>query len=373
MKLSNPFVISGYRGPEYFCDRVTETERLCTIVRNEGHVTLLAPRRYGKTGLIHNAFARLRQEDGYETFYVDVFGTQNLAEFTSALAHAVIGRLDTPLEKVTGAAKRLMQGLRPTLSYDETSGKPTLSFEISAEAAHQTLERVFAYLAEHDRRTVIAIDEFQQVADYPEKGVEAQLRSLVQFSPAQFVFAGSKQHLMREMFTSPKKPFFQSTTLLPLDVIGEDVYCEFAQRFFAAAGRRLSRAVFEAIYRRFDGITWYVQALLWNFYARGGDAVEVSEVDEMVRARVEDNEYDSQRLLALLPDGARRLLKAIACEGVVKAPQSGAFIAAYGLRAASSVKVSLEMLIDKELVYPGKAGYVVYDRLMAEYLRRMRD
>ncbi len=52
MKLSNPFVISGYRGPEYFCDRVTETERLCTIVRNEGHVTLLAPRRYGKTGAI---------------------------------------------------------------------------------------------------------------------------------------------------------------------------------------------------------------------------------------------------------------------------------------------------------------------------------
>ena len=28
------------------------------------------------------------------------------------------------------------------------------------------------------------------------------------------------------------------------------------------------------------------------------------------------------------------------------------------------------MLIDKELVYPGKTGYVVYDRLLAEYLRR---
>ena len=114
-------------------------------------------------------------------------------------------------------------------------------------------------------------------------------------------------------------------------------------------------------------------ALLGDFYARGGDAVEVSEVDEMVWARVQDNEYDSQRLLTLLPDGARRLLKAIACEGVVKAPQSGAFISAYGLRAASSVKVSLEMLIDKELVYPGKTGYVVYDRLMAEYLRHEKD
>ena len=110
-----------------------ETKRLCALVRNESNVTLLAPRRYGKTGLIFNVFERLRAKENYETIYVDVFGTQNLAEFTSALAHEVIGRFDTPLEKLSGAAKRLVQGLRPTFSYD-ASGSPTFSFDVAAAA-----------------------------------------------------------------------------------------------------------------------------------------------------------------------------------------------------------------------------------------------
>ena len=43
----------------------------------------------------------------------------------------------------------------------------------------------------------------------------------------------------------------------------------------------------------------------------------------------------------------------------------------YRLRAASSVKTSLKMLLDKELVYRGSEGYVIYDRFFAEYLRSL--
>lgn len=369
MAQGNPFVLGGYRGPEYFCDRVEETAALCRALRNDGNVTLLSPRRYGKTGLIMNAFRRLGEEGGWNTIYVDIFGTQNLADFTRVLANAVVGRLDTPLEKLGGAARRLIRGVRPTLTYDEASGRPALSFDIAAGHAAGTLEEVFAYLAERDRRTVVAIDEFQQIGNYPEKGVEATLRGLVQFSPARFVFSGSKQHLMREMFTSPKRPFYQSTAMLPLDVIPEEPYWEFASRFFRDAGRRLGRDVFSALYRRFDGITWYVQAFLWDFYASGGDVTDAAQLDEAVRQRVAANEYDQQRLLDILPDGARRLLRAVAAEGCVKTPQSGTFIARHALRAASSVKTSLKMLVEKELLYPDRDGYVVYDRLLAEYLR----
>ena len=369
MKLNNPFVLTGYRGPEYFCDRVAETKKLCSAIRNESNVTLLAPRRYGKTGLIRNVFEHLSKDGAYETIYVDVFGTQNLAEFTKRLADAVLGRLDSPLEKMGSAARRLIQGVRPSLSYDETSGRPSLSFEISDAQAPKTLEQIFTYLAEHDRRTVIAIDEFQQICNYPEKGVEATLRSYVQFVPAHFIFAGSKQHIMRDMFTSPKRPFYQSTLMMPLDVIGEKPYYDFAQHFFANAGRRLDKQVFHELYSRFDGITWYLQALLWDLYASGDDVTDVRQVEESIRQRVMANEYDEQRVLELLPDGARRLVKAVALEHCVTAPQSGAFIAKHNLRAASSVKTSLNMLVDKEILYPGREGYVVYDRLFAEFLR----
>ena len=174
---------------------------------------------------------------------------------------------------------------------------------------------------------------------------------------------------MREMFSSPKRPFYQSSMMMPLDVIDEDAYYDFAARFFQKAGRKLDRDVFGVLYRRFDGITWYVQALLWDFYSSGEDISKPLQLDDAVRQRVMSNEYDQQRLISILPDGAQRLMKAIAKERLVKAPQSSGFISKYGLRAASSVKTSLDMLVDKELVYRDKDGYVVYDRFLAEYLK----
>lgn len=334
-------------------------------------MTLLSPRRYGKTGLIQHAFERLERENGYKTIYLDIFSTQNLSEFTTVLAQAVIGRLDTPIEKVGGAARRLIQMLRPTLTLDEGNGLPQLSLRIADDLVPKTLDEIFAYLGEHESRTVIAIDEFQQIREYPEKGVEALLRSKVQFCPAQFIFAGSKQHLMRDMFTSPKMPFYQSTTMMPLGVIDEEPYYEFASGFFKAAGRTLSREVFSALYRRFDGITWYVQALLWDFYATGADVTGLSDLDAAVDARVKAGEYDQQQILELLPDGARRLLLAVARERIVEEPQSGDFIARHALRAASSVRTSLKMLLDKQMLYRDQRGYMVYDRILGEYLARL--
>ena len=45
MKLDNPFLIRGYAGPEYFCDRVAETQKLVSAISNGRDVTLVAARR----------------------------------------------------------------------------------------------------------------------------------------------------------------------------------------------------------------------------------------------------------------------------------------------------------------------------------------
>lgn len=58
---------------------------------------------------------------------------------------------------------------------------PKFSFDIAPSTAETTLKEVFAYLRSKERRVVVAIDEFQQIAKYPEKGIEALLRSEIQF------------------------------------------------------------------------------------------------------------------------------------------------------------------------------------------------
>ena len=89
---ANPFVISGYHGPNWFCDRLLETKRLISFVKNGNNVTLFALRRLGKTGLIHHVFHQLAAAKKTACIYVDIFSTKSLKEFTNQLATAVYNR-----------------------------------------------------------------------------------------------------------------------------------------------------------------------------------------------------------------------------------------------------------------------------------------
>ena len=371
MEPRNPFLVSGYHSPEYFCDRKTETAELVSAIHNDRNVTLVAPRRMGKSGLIKNMFNRLSAEGEYKCAYVDVFGTQSLADFVRAFASGVFASFETSFDKVVRMASTFLKGFRPTVTVD-AFGSQTYSFDVSVASAESTLSGMFDYIESRKFRTVVAFDEFQQVAGYPESGVEAMLRSRIQFLTGhQFVFAGSRQHVMSEMFVSAKRPFYHSTQMMPIGPIDPNAYFEFAACHFAKAGVKLDRNVFSYAYDRFDGVTWYVQAVMNRLYELGVKRPTSANVNEVVKGLVDGNAYEYETILGGCPDGAARLLKAIAAEGCVAEITGGEFIARHGLKAASSVKAALKTLSDLDLVYRTDSGYIVYDRMFGIWLSRL--
>ena len=187
-----------------FCDRVKETKRLIGALENGRNVTLIAPRRYGKTGLIHHVFNTMSPE--VQCLYLDIYALKNLTEFSKAFATAVVGMLDMPIEKVLSSIAGFFTSCRLTIVPQE-DGTSKFSFDIQLDQAEATLDEAFAYLKRRGRNVVIAIDEFQQILEFPETGTEALLRGYVQSVPdVRFVFAGSRHHLMGEMFMSAKHP-----------------------------------------------------------------------------------------------------------------------------------------------------------------------
>lgn len=329
----------------------------------------MAPRRYGKTGLVRNVFHSLPSE--YATVYLDIYSTRNLEEFTQALANAVIGALDSAADKALAAIGKFFKSVRPTVTADGNGGA-TFSLAIDRGAEESTLNGVFDYIASKDRRVVVAIDEFQQILEYPETGTEALLRSRIQFMQnANFIFSGSRHHIMGEMFTSPRHPFYQSTDILSLGVISPDSYFAFAKGFFDAADRGISEDAFDSLYRQFDGVTWYVQSVLNRIWSEGGDFASERDVENAVDGIVDDRALTFHDLFQAQTEVGKSILLAIASERVVPEITAGAFLARHGLASASSVRSALPNLVNTDLVYRREDGYVVYDYFFAEYLRRM--
>lgn len=372
MKPNNPFLISGYIGPEYFCDRVVETAKIIDALHNERNVTLIAPRRMGKTGLIRHVFHHLNeQEPEMVTLYMDIFATQSLTDFVKLFANTVLGKLDTVPQKAFNRIGQFIRSCRPVFTFDELTGTPKVTIDISPSDEENTLKEIFDYLASSEKRCCIAIDEFQQIAEYDEQGVEALLRSYIQFLPnVTFIFSGSKKHVLQEMFTSAKRPFYQSTQIITIDAIDKESYFGFAISKFADNNVEFPKPFFDAIYDKYEGHTWYMQVILNRLYGynQNVDSELVAFATEQI---ISEFSYSYVDLLRAYSSGNVKLLKAIAQEGSVKEVLAGSFIAKYQLRAASSVNTSLKKLHDNELIYLTDKGYIVYDCFMAEWLRSL--
>ena len=374
MKLENPFPEYGYFGPEYFCDREQETEELIDALVNGSNVTLMAPRRIGKTGLISHAFERMKARDkNVRCFYVDIFSTKTFNQMVQFIANAVIGKLDSPSQSVMRKLNNFVSALRPTMSQDPITGMPTFSVSVTSERARDTLQQVFEYMKESGRQCYLAIDEFQQVSRYTEIGADAFIRSIIQFVPnVHIIFSGSQQHLLADMFMSPEHPFFNSSQIMTIGTIDTNAYRTFANSFFAQQKREMSEETFIYLYDMVDGQTWYVQKILNRLYRTPKGKLDQDAVFRATDKILHEQEINYQSNYNLLTENQAQLLTAIACEGKVNAPTSLDFILRHQLPAPSSIKMALKSLQDKEfLFYDAKQGYMVYDRFFGMWLKRL--
>lgn len=370
----NPFVTSGYEGPDYFCDRVEETEKLTRLLTNGNNVVLMSPRRMGKTGLLYHTFQQEAIKKEYHTFIIDIYSTKNLNDLVAEMSKVILNTLQTKGEKAFEKFVRIVTSLRPGVSFDPF-GNPNWNVEVGTiQNSSATLDQIFEYIKQPDQPCLIAIDEFQQISHYPEKNVEAILRTYIQrCSNANFVFSGSERHLLSEMFFSPSRPFYASTSTLGLECIDLAKYEDFAKAHFEKAGKHLANDVVKAIYERFEGITWYVQKILNYLFANtemgetcGSDSIE-STVSEIVK----DNSSIYADLLYQLTAKQKELLMAVNSEGKTKAITGAKFIKKYHLSAASSVQTTIKSLMDKQLVTRHLGIYEIYDKFFGIWLSRL--
>lgn len=370
--MKNPFVLVPYVSKELFCDRENETVTIIDYLLNGSNLTLISPRRYGKTGLIYRVFDEIKQREiDVNTCYFDIYSTEKLEDFIKIFSESVISSLD----KKTSVRSffKFIGGMRPVLSYNALSGNPELSMTFQSEnEKHQTLSSIFQFIEKQDKKTIIAIDEFQQIRKYG-TNMEALLRSYIQpLKNVQFIFCGSKKHLMTEMFTDARNPFYESTRCIYLEKINREAYADFIVKMFVKAKKTITDDAVTFILDWTKIHTFYTQSLCNHVFMKSGKKVGLEDVLLSASQILKENEQTYIQWRDLLTPNQWNYLKAVAKEKSVDKPFATKFIQLYNIGTAANSQRLLEALLDKELLLADSTidgvSYSVYNVFLSRWL-----
>ena len=373
--ITNPFIITGEIPAEYFCDRKEESKNLIQMLTNGENVCLMSPRRMGKSKLIQFCYSQEPLCSDYYCFYIDIYHTTSLREFTYTFGRQVFNTLKSKSQKMTLWLAQALKSISANFGFDPVNGTPTFNLSLGdVRNPEFTLEEIFKALEKADKPCIICFDEFQQIANYPEKNIEALLRGHIQhLGNANFIFSGSSRHLLTQMFHSYARPFYNSTTTLALNAIDLDEYKKFATYWFAKHSKQIDSQLIEQIYQIMESNTYYIQKTLHELFeiTPEGESCNIDMLPTIINGMIEEQSASYRQLLSLIPDRQKEVLFAIADADKAEKIMGSQFIRRYSLPSASAVQSSVKKLLETDFITYFDGIYTIPDVLFRMYLKQI--
>lgn len=267
-----PFVFGVRVEGNTFTDRKEETNRLKMNFLYGVNTILISPRRMGKTSLVEKVCS-LVESDTLKIAKIDAFGCRSENDFINAFATAVVRATSSKWEEWMENAKTFLSRFIPKISIGQD---PLTDFSIALEynrantVTEDILQLPETIAKQKGIKIVICIDEFQQIADFPDSiTFQKKLRSVWQLqSNVSYCLYGSKKHMMEKMFQSQSHPFYRFGDLFYLDKISETDWVEYICERFRVTGKDISRELASEICTVTDRYSSYVQQLAWLVWLR---------------------------------------------------------------------------------------------------------
>ncbi len=350
--MKNPFTIKSYESKELFCDREEELRLMLSNCLNHTDMALISQRRMGKTGLLLRLFDEIADvHPEIHTIYLDIFSSRNIDDFIKLLAEATMKSFK-PKTSIGDKLMTFIKSMKPQLTFDNITGEPQL--QIAYQTAHEkeyTLRGLLEFLDSQDVHIVIAIDEFQQIREYPEQNMEALLRTYIQQTHnLTFIYCGSKKHLMADIFTNEKKPFYSSTTFVSLGRISEQSYSTFIRHLFNENDRDITDEAIQFILDWTRRHTYYTQQLCHTVFAGGTQHIGIEEVKAACDLLMKQGEAVYLQYRQMLTVKQWSYLIAVAKEGSVRQITSAQFLGRHHIGTASASLRLAEALCEKGLL-----------------------
>ena len=369
-----PFVFGVRVEGNTFTDRKEETNRLKMNFLYGVNTILISPRRMGKTSLVEKVCS-LVESDTLKIAKIDAFGCRSENDFINAFATAVVRATSSRWEEWMENAKTFLSRFIPKISIGQD---PLTDFSIALEynrantVTEDILQLPETIAKQKGIKIVICIDEFQQIADFPDSiTFQKKLRSVWQLqSNVSYCLYGSKKHMMEKMFQSQSHPFYRFGDLFYLDKISETDWVEYICDRFRVTGKEISRELASEICIVTDRYSSYVQQLAWLVWLRTDKHATKEDVEFGIDRMLDACEPLFIQQTESLSAYQMNFLRALA-NGVHTGFTRSEILDTYQLGTAANISRLKKALTEKDLIMmtaPKKLE--ISDPILALWLKR---
>lgn len=369
-----PFVFGVRVEGDTFTDRKEETNRLKMNFLYGVNTILISPRRMGKTSLVEKVCS-LVESDTLKIAKIDAFGCRSENDFINAFATAVVRATSSKWEEWMENAKTFLSRFIPKISIGQD---PLTDFSIALEynrantVTEDILQLPETIAKQKGIKIVICIDEFQQIADFPDSiTFQKKLRSVWQLqSNVSYCLYGSKKHMMEKMFQSQSHPFYRFGDLFYLDKISETDWVEYICDRFRVTGKEISRELASEICTVTDRYSSYVQQLAWLVWLRTDKHATKEDVEFGIDRMLDACEPLFIQQTESLSAYQMNFLRALA-NGIHTGFTRSEILDTYQLGTAANISRLKKALTEKDLIMmtaPKKLE--ISDTILALWLKR---
>lgn len=370
--MQSPFSFGRAVKNESFTNRETEVRKLAANFTNNVNTTIISPRRWGKSSLVDKVAAQVRSRH-IRVVKLDLFGIRTEEEFYNAFGSAVIRATSGKIEEWLELAKKFIRSVTPKFKVElgeKQSFDLSLDLDVIRKHSRELLDLPEKVAAEKKVRLVICIDEFQNVASYPDSlAFQKKLRASWQHHQhVCYCLYGSKQHMLLELFNRPSHPFYRFGELMLLQKIARDKWISYITRQFRKTGKSIAGELASELAASVQDHPYYVQQLahlVWTLVQKEAGPGELkTAIDDMVR----QNAILYYREVEELNNTELKLLKAVN-EGVTQYTAKET-LSRYSLGTSANVVKARRGLVQKEIADDTGGTLVLLDPVFALWFRR---
>lgn len=380
-----PFKVGGIVEPPYFIGRDEELTRLVEDARGLAQNTLiLAPRRYGKSSLLHNVRLRLVDEPNLLTPYVNCREITSAEDFHRATVLALLEAFERKrrvaglLEAVRATVKDgILSALRRVEEIGGSVGdvgRIYLRFREHEVDAPELLRAAFRFFSEFSAekgvRAVFVMDEFQEVAAFDGQLFNLLKKELDENPNVRYLFSGSSVRLLSSIFLREDAPLYLMVARHFMQPLDEKSVVEFVTQRLDVAGLSASPAAAAAVFEHTGGIPFYIQKLglllVHGAWLDSRDEIDQPDVECAFTRMLDelDSEFETRWASRFSPQ-QRSILKALARLGRARLTDIAAAMTARPTDISSAIGRMKDMMI---LANDASNEYGITDTVFAAWL-----